>query len=211
MSRRAGLAYDYIRRAIEADAVPTLVDLRCQRRRCLLARVYETTSGPLLAATSGRRPVPLPPTAELIDEQTGNFRHDVGPAGPILLDEPVEEDGLRGYGAAPGEVSFACRCAAPKIDRARVVRAARQAPPTVTLLVRNPTMSSASCGSARNCFRPPAASRSESTTTTRPLTAACSLNERPQTKDSKHHLIPVERLDRWRGAWSSIGRAGVTV
>jgi hypothetical protein len=29
-------------------------------------------------------------------------------------------------------------------------------------------------------------------------------NERPQTKDSKHHLIEVERLEQWRNAWSFI-------
>jgi hypothetical protein len=29
-------------------------------------------------------------------------------------------------------------------------------------------------------------------------------NERPRTKDSRHHLIEVERLERWRGAWRSI-------
>ncbi len=29
-------------------------------------------------------------------------------------------------------------------------------------------------------------------------------NERPRTKDSPHHLIEVERLEQWRGAWDSI-------
>ena len=140
MSLRAGLAYESIRRpGSDVDpSLPVLVDIRCERRGHPLGRVYETSSGPLLAGTSGRLPVPLPPVAELVDEQTGEMRLP-GPLSPILLDEPADQDGWRGHGAAPGEVGFVCRCGAPTIDHDAIVRAARQAPPIVRLKVPSRT------------------------------------------------------------------------
>jgi hypothetical protein len=140
MSLRAGLVYESLRRpGGDIDpSVRVLVDIRCERRGHQIAHVYATASGPLLAGTSGRLPVSLPPVAELVDEETGDVRLP-GPLSPILLDEDPDEDGWRGHGAAPGEVAFVCRCGAPTIDREVVVRAARQAPPTVRLNVPNRT------------------------------------------------------------------------